>query len=422
MSARRPARSGDRRRPDARSGRDALRQADRPRRSAGAPVRPARQGACAARRHRRGRARRGCLARHRDLAALDARLLRRLPGRLPGARGRWLAGVGGRLPARRRGRAAVRARSRATTSPSSGCRCCRCWASCAAVERSPREAAHFRRDAGGRRRRRAGRPLAEPADPQRLARGGGARRASTWPFAPPAEGFAAFVGGLRGGAVRGLNVTVPFKQAALALADDASVAARRAGAANLLLFEPDGRVSADNTDGAGLLAALAEQAPGFDARRGPAVILGAGGAARGAAAALLDAGAPEVRLINRTVARAEAIAQALGAGGARRCKRAAGARGRRADRQRHHARPGRRARSRRDVRQNAPERRGHGHGLSAAAHRVPGARRGGRPDHGRRPGDADRPGAPLVRGPVRRRRRPLSTCAASVSPRWENPE
>jgi shikimate dehydrogenase len=133
-------------------------------------------------------------------------------------------------------------------------------------------------------------------------------------FAPAAEAFAAFAGGLRGGTMRGLNVTVPFKQAALALADEASVAARRAGAANLLLFEPGGRVHADNTDGAGLLAALAQQAPGFDVRRGPAVILGAGGAARGAAAALLDAGAPEVRLINRTKARAEAIAAALGAG------------------------------------------------------------------------------------------------------------
>jgi shikimate dehydrogenase len=133
-------------------------------------------------------------------------------------------------------------------------------------------------------------------------------------FAVPADGFTAFAKGLAGGAVRGLNVTVPFKEAALALADAPSAAARRAGAANLLLFEPDGRVRADNTDGAGLLAALAEQAPGFDVRRGPAVILGAGGAARGAAAALKDAGAPEVRLINRTVVRAEAIADALGAG------------------------------------------------------------------------------------------------------------
>jgi shikimate dehydrogenase len=133
-------------------------------------------------------------------------------------------------------------------------------------------------------------------------------------FTVPADGFTAFAKGLAGGAVRGLNVTVPFKEAALALADAPSPAARRAGAANLLIFERDGQIRADNTDGAGLLAAIAEQAPGFDARGGPVVILGAGGAARGAAAALLDAGAPEVRLINRTVARAEAIAEALGAG------------------------------------------------------------------------------------------------------------
>jgi len=133
-------------------------------------------------------------------------------------------------------------------------------------------------------------------------------------FAPAANGFTAFAKGLAGGAVRGLNVTVPFKEEALALADAPSAAARRAGAANLLLFEPGGQIRADNTDGAGLLAALTGQAPGFDARRGPVVILGAGGAARGAAAALLEAGAPEVRLINRTAARAEAIAEALGAG------------------------------------------------------------------------------------------------------------
>ena len=133
-------------------------------------------------------------------------------------------------------------------------------------------------------------------------------------FAPRPDGFAAFARGLAGGAIRGLNVTVPFKEDALAFADDASAAARRAGAANLLVFETDGRIRADNTDGAGLIAAIAEQAPGFDVRRGPVVILGAGGAARGAAAALANAGAPEVRLINRTPARAEAIATALGAG------------------------------------------------------------------------------------------------------------
>ena len=132
------------------------------------------------------------------------------------------------------------------------------------------------------------------------------------PFSPPAAGIEAFIQGLRGGAVRGLNVTVPFKEPALAAATRPTERARRAGAANLLVFERSGDIVADNTDGEGLLAALAEQAPGFDVRAGPAVILGAGGAARGAAAALAEAGAPEIRLVNRSQARAEALAAAIG--------------------------------------------------------------------------------------------------------------
>jgi shikimate dehydrogenase len=132
------------------------------------------------------------------------------------------------------------------------------------------------------------------------------------PFATPAGEFARFADGLRGGAVRGLNVTLPFKEAALGVADAASERARLAGAANLLVFEADGRIAADNVDGLGLLAAYAAQAPGFDPKAGPAVVVGAGGAARGAAAAFLLAGAPEVRLVNRTLARAEAVAGALG--------------------------------------------------------------------------------------------------------------
>jgi shikimate dehydrogenase len=132
------------------------------------------------------------------------------------------------------------------------------------------------------------------------------------PFAAKAEAFGLFVKSLRGGVIRGLNVTVPFQERALALATRASERATRAGAANLLIFEPAGAVVADNTDGAGMLAALAERAPGFRVSSGPAVILGAGGAAGGAAAALIEAGAPEVRIVNRTHERAEALARALG--------------------------------------------------------------------------------------------------------------
>ncbi|MFZ5668472.1 MAG: shikimate dehydrogenase [Pseudomonadota bacterium] len=129
---------------------------------------------------------------------------------------------------------------------------------------------------------------------------------------PGPEGFAALVAGGRAAGRAGFNVTIPFKEEALALADEASEAARLAGAANLLLFRADGTVFADNTDGVGLLGALAAQAPGFDPAAGPAVILGAGGAARGAAAALKQAGAPEIRIHNRTRERAEAIAADIG--------------------------------------------------------------------------------------------------------------
>jgi shikimate dehydrogenase len=111
----------------------------------------------------------------------------------------------------------------------------------------------------------------------------------------------------------GANVTAPHKEAALRLADEASPFARRVGAANTLILR-DGGVFADNTDGFGFIENLRDGAPGWRPETGPALVLGAGGAARGVVASLLDAGAPEVRLANRTRARAEALAGDLGAG------------------------------------------------------------------------------------------------------------
>ena len=131
------------------------------------------------------------------------------------------------------------------------------------------------------------------------------------PLAVAETGFDRFVEGLRATSIAGLNVTLPFKEAALAAADEAHPRARRAQAANLLVFK-DGRIFADNTDGLGLLAAFAEQAPGFDPKAGPVVILGAGGGARGAAGAFLDAGCPDIRIVNRTLGRAETLAADLG--------------------------------------------------------------------------------------------------------------
>jgi shikimate dehydrogenase len=123
------------------------------------------------------------------------------------------------------------------------------------------------------------------------------------PVAPDA--FEETVRALPGSGYRGANVTIPHKEAALALADDASDAARAIGAANTLTFA-DGAIHADNTDAAGLLAAL----PGSPQGK-TALVLGAGGAGRAAAWALREAGA-DVSVWNRTPERAAAVAAELG--------------------------------------------------------------------------------------------------------------
>jgi shikimate dehydrogenase len=110
----------------------------------------------------------------------------------------------------------------------------------------------------------------------------------------------------------GVNLTIPHKEAALSLVDRLTPAAARIGAVNTVVVEPDGTLSGDNTDGFGFIASLSESRVGWQATAGPAVVLGAGGAARAVAVALLDAGAPEVRLLNRTPDRAEALARELG--------------------------------------------------------------------------------------------------------------
>lgn len=109
----------------------------------------------------------------------------------------------------------------------------------------------------------------------------------------------------------GANVTMPHKQAALALADEASAAAQAIGAANTLTFTPGGTIAAENTDAPGFLAALGVDARGL--RGISAQVLGAGGSARAIVWALREAGAREVSIWNRTPARARELAHALGA-------------------------------------------------------------------------------------------------------------
>jgi shikimate dehydrogenase len=122
----------------------------------------------------------------------------------------------------------------------------------------------------------------------------------------PPELFAEAVRALPAAGFRGVNVTIPHKHAALAVADRASEAARAIGAANTLTFE-GGAIVADNTDAPGLLAALGESPAGRTV-----LILGAGGAGRAAAWALKRAGAADVAVWNRTPERAVALAAELG--------------------------------------------------------------------------------------------------------------
>lgn len=111
----------------------------------------------------------------------------------------------------------------------------------------------------------------------------------------------------------GVNVTIPHKETILGLADIVTDRAALIGAANTLIFRKDGRIHADNTDGAGFIANLRQHAPQWVPASGAAAVFGAGGAARAVVASLLEVGVPEVRIANRTRPRAEALRSDFGA-------------------------------------------------------------------------------------------------------------
>ncbi|WP_170430746.1 shikimate dehydrogenase [Ruegeria arenilitoris] len=110
----------------------------------------------------------------------------------------------------------------------------------------------------------------------------------------------------------GTNVTVPHKEAALRVADHVSERASVIGAANTLVFHEDGTIHADNTDGYGFLKNLRSGAPDWTPSDGPAVVFGAGGAARAVIQSLLDASVPQILLTNRTRARADQLQEEFG--------------------------------------------------------------------------------------------------------------
>ncbi|MGF1500197.1 MAG: shikimate dehydrogenase [Paracoccaceae bacterium] len=132
------------------------------------------------------------------------------------------------------------------------------------------------------------------------------------PLAVAPEDFAEVYRALPKTGMRGVNVTIPHKRAALECADEATEAARAIGAANMIRFSPGGCIVADNTDGYGFVEALRAGAPGWSPAAGPAVVLGAGGASRAILYALREAGCPELRLLNRTRETAEALAGEFG--------------------------------------------------------------------------------------------------------------
>lgn len=131
------------------------------------------------------------------------------------------------------------------------------------------------------------------------------------PLAVKPEDFAAALRLLVRIGFAGANVTVPHKEAALEAVDEAEPQARVIGAVNTVVVRPDGSLEGRNTDAYGFLENLRSGAPGWHPAHKPAVVLGAGGAARAVCVALLEAGAPKILLANRTPERARALAEAL---------------------------------------------------------------------------------------------------------------
>lgn len=111
---------------------------------------------------------------------------------------------------------------------------------------------------------------------------------------------------------RGINVTLPHKEAILELATTVSDTARAIGAANTVTFLEGGGFHADNTDAYGFRENIKQNHPDWNASEGPALVIGAGGASRAIIQTLLDEGTPEIRLSNRTRQRADALAAHFG--------------------------------------------------------------------------------------------------------------
>ena len=131
------------------------------------------------------------------------------------------------------------------------------------------------------------------------------------PLSVPGDQLAQALSGLRVLGFTGATVAAPHKDNIIPLLDGVHPTAQRVRSVNLLVRQPDGRWLGDSTEGAGFLAALQQQAPQWHKQK-PAMVLGAGGAARIVSDALHQAGVPEIRVVNRTADRITQLAQELG--------------------------------------------------------------------------------------------------------------
>ena len=132
------------------------------------------------------------------------------------------------------------------------------------------------------------------------------------PLAVRPDALPAALKGLAALGFAGCNVTIPHKIAAMALMDEIDPLARRIGAINTVIVRPDGSLLGCNHDADGYAASLLEAQPHWRADRGPAVVLGAGGGARAVIISLIDRGAQEIRVLNRTPVHAQALAAEIG--------------------------------------------------------------------------------------------------------------
>jgi shikimate dehydrogenase len=132
------------------------------------------------------------------------------------------------------------------------------------------------------------------------------------PLAVKSENLHAALRALPALGFAGCNLTIPHKEAALGMVDRVDPLARRIGAMNCVVVAPDGTLEGQNHDAFGYIESVREAQPGWRADAGPLVVIGAGGGARAVLVALVDQGAREIRLINRTPARAQALERELG--------------------------------------------------------------------------------------------------------------